>query len=216
MDGNESLSSVSTWIWVDEVINPIANAKNQAARRIYIALSIFLTSLLKFSDWMQVFVFTFLVSCTDALSLPNVYFLISVWISQGKEKGQALLNQAFYHQSVCEPRYFGLRFLGINCSVQHWVEPDKSLSHQLKCNFLELVIHFRRLRYFIPTTGFSGEIHFYFEVKYFVENPSQLTENQTRWLFFLQCWNNVCNGTLVTSPQTCCVLASYYLHRMHN
>jgi len=125
----------------------------------------------------------------------TVHFLdqsSQVFRLNGKEKGQALLNQAFYHQSVCEPRYFGLRFLGINCSVQHWVEPDKSLSHQLKC--------------------FSGEIHFYFEVKYFVENPSQLAENQTRWLFFLQCWSNVCNGTLVTSPQTSCVLASYYLH----
>lgn len=59
--------------------------------------------------------------------------------------------------------------------------------------------------------GSAGQVHLNFEVKYYVENPSQLLDEQTRWLFFLQTWKRVVNGSLPTSPQTCCLLTSYYL-----
>lgn len=57
----------------------------------------------------------------------------------------------------------------------------------------------------------TGQVHLNFEVKYYVENPSQLHDEQTRWLFFLQTWKKVVDGSLPTSPQTCCLLTSYYL-----
>ena len=63
-------------------------------------------------------------------------------------------------------------------------------------------------------TGSKGEVHFRFEVKFYVENPSQLDEAQTRNFFFLQCWKNVVNGLLIPSPQTTCLLTSYYLQSM--
>lgn len=108
----------------------------------------------------------------------------------GKDNGKSLMDQVIQRFSLREPQYFGLSFPGVHLGYC-WLEFEKSLSHQFKCS--------------------AGQVHLNFEVKYYVENPSQLLDEQTRWLFFLQTWKRVVNGSLPTSPQTCCLLTSYYL-----
>lgn len=54
-----------------------------------------------------------------------------------------------------------------------------------------------------------------FEVKFYVEHPARLTVEQTRWLFFLQAWCLTADGSLETSPQTGCLLTSYFLQATH-
>ena len=48
-------------------------------------------------------------------------------------------------------------------------------------------------------------------MKYYVDHPNELTDKQTRHLFLLQTWNKVVDGSLMTTPQTTCLLTSYYL-----
>ena len=51
----------------------------------------------------------------------------------------------------------------------------------------------------------------HFEVKFHVEYPARLQVEQTRWLFFLQAWIQTASGQLDTTPQTGCLLTSYFL-----
>lgn len=60
-------------------------------------------------------------------------------------------------------------------------------------------------------TGSKGEFHLEFRVRFYVENPSQLDEPQTRHFFFLQTWSDLVGGVLTPSPQTTCLLTGYYL-----
>lgn len=48
-----------------------------------------------------------------------------------------------------------------------------------------------------------------------MEHPARLAVEQTRWLFFLQSWIQTANGALETSPQTGCLLTSYFLQATH-
>ncbi|KAK3097338.1 hypothetical protein FSP39_008795 [Pinctada imbricata] len=94
---------------------------------------------------------------------------------KGSSKGQYLLNQVFSNQNLVETDYFGLRYLDISDQT-HWLDPQKSLSQQIKtCN--------------TPYT-------LYFGVKFYPPDPCKLKEELTRYQFYLQIKRDILHGRL--------------------
>ncbi|XP_068430717.1 band 4.1-like protein 4 [Clinocottus analis] len=90
-------------------------------------------------------------------------------------KVAAILDQVFSHLGVTEVEFFGLRFCD-NKQQTHWLDPLKTLSQH---------------------RDLAGPPYiFYFGVKFYVEDPSRLKEETTRYQFFLQVRQDVRQGRL--------------------
>ncbi|XP_041666974.1 band 4.1-like protein 4 [Cheilinus undulatus] len=97
---------------------------------------------------------------------------------QGLKKSSravAILDQVFSHLQLKEEKFFGLKFCD-NKQQTHWLDPSKTL------------LQHRAL--------IGPPYIFFFGVKFYVEDPSKLKEETTRYLFYLQVCQDVRRGHL--------------------
>ncbi|XP_070707190.1 band 4.1-like protein 4 [Pempheris klunzingeri] len=94
-------------------------------------------------------------------------------------KAAAILQQVFSHLNVVEGEFFGLRFCN-NKQQTFWLDPSKTLSQH---------------RHLV-----GPPYIFYFGVRFYVENPSKLKEETTRYQFYLQLRQDVRRGRLPCPP----------------
>ncbi|OXA56784.1 Tyrosine-protein phosphatase 1 [Folsomia candida] len=147
-------------------------------------------------------------------------------------RGSVLLDKVFQHLELIERDYFGLTYDELlpppevihPLSSPHlrWVEASKPLKKQIrftkpsqkKSSFESSNGDFRRksgskLRDYSSTSSISSCATVYFRVKFFVEDPSKLHEEYTRYHVYLQIRKDINENRLLVSPSTGCVLASY-------
>ncbi|XP_054468867.1 band 4.1-like protein 4 isoform X2 [Anoplopoma fimbria] len=107
---------------------------------------------------------------------------ITLTSEQGIKKSSkvaAILDQVFSHLDVTEVEFFGLRFCD-NKQQTHWLDPSKTISQHR-----DLV---------------GPPYIFYFGVKFYVEDPSKLKDETTRYQFYLQVRQDVRQGRLPCPP----------------
>ncbi|KAL2792567.1 band 4.1-like protein 2 isoform c [Daubentonia madagascariensis] len=105
-----------------------------------------------------------------------------------RAKGQVLFDKVCEHLNLLEKDYFGLMFQE-NPEQKNWLDPAKKIKRQL-----------RNLPWL-----------FTFNVKFYPPDPSQLTEDITRYLLCLQLRQDIASGHLPCSIATHALLGSYTL-----
>ncbi|XP_077019012.1 band 4.1-like protein 2 isoform X6 [Tamandua tetradactyla] len=105
-----------------------------------------------------------------------------------RAKGQVLFDKVCEHLSLLEKDYFGLLFQE-NPEQKSWLDPTKEIKRQL-----------RNLPWL-----------FTFNVKFYPPDPSQLTEDITRYFLCLQLRQDIVSGRLPCSFVTHALLGSYTL-----
>ncbi|XP_037003770.2 band 4.1-like protein 2 isoform X3 [Artibeus jamaicensis] len=103
-------------------------------------------------------------------------------------KGQALFDKVCEHLNLLEKDYFGLSFQE-SAEQKNWLDPAKQIKRQL-----------RNLPWL-----------FTFNVKFYPPDPSQLTEDITRYFLCLQLRQDIASGRLPCSFVTHALLGSYTL-----
>ncbi|XP_014021829.1 band 4.1-like protein 1 isoform X7 [Salmo salar] len=101
-------------------------------------------------------------------------------------KGQALLDKVCEHLNLLEKDYFGLTFSEAD-SQKNWLDPSKEIKKQMR----------------------TAPWHFAFSVKFYPPDPSQLTEDITRYYLCLQLTDDMLSGRLPCSFVTHALLGSY-------
>ncbi|XP_004630317.1 band 4.1-like protein 2 isoform X8 [Octodon degus] len=105
-----------------------------------------------------------------------------------RAKGQVLFDSVCEHLNLLEKDYFGLLFQE-NPEQKNWLDPAKEIKRQL-----------RNLPWL-----------FTFNVKFYPPDPSQLTEDITRYFLCLQLRQDIASGRLPCSFVTHALLGSYTL-----
>ncbi|KAL4839302.1 hypothetical protein H8958_019170 [Nasalis larvatus] len=105
-----------------------------------------------------------------------------------RAKGQVLFDKVCEHLNLLEKDYFGLLFQEIP-EQKNWLDPAKEIKRQL-----------RNLPWL-----------FTFNVKFYPPDPSQLTEDITRYFLCLQLRQDIASGRLPCSFVTHALLGSYTL-----
>lgn len=140
-----------------------------------------------------------------------------------KAKGSDLLELVFQHLELSERDYFGLQFQpkcattnsstnnnkgdkngssgtgggsergGSSFESGRWLDPNKPFRKQWNA------------------VRFSGDVSpvLNFRVKFFINDPSRLCEEYTRYQFYLQIRRDIFQGKLQVALNTACLLASY-------
>ncbi|NXM74366.1 E41L2 protein, partial [Serilophus lunatus] len=103
-------------------------------------------------------------------------------------KGQVLFDKVCEHLNLLEKDYFGLLFYE-NSEQKNWLDPSKEIKRQI-----------RNLPWI-----------FTFNVKFYPPDPSQLTEDITRYFLCLQLRQDITSGRLPCSFVTHALLGSYTL-----
>ncbi|KAI7793868.1 putative protein 4.1-like [Triplophysa rosa] len=101
-------------------------------------------------------------------------------------KGQMLLDLVCEHLNLLEKDYFGLTFSDTE-SQKNWLDPSKEIKKQIRV----------------------GPWYFYFAVKFYPPDPSQLIEDITRFYLCLQLREDILSGRLPCSFVTHALLGSY-------
>ncbi|KAE8576507.1 hypothetical protein XENTR_v10004218 [Xenopus tropicalis] len=101
-------------------------------------------------------------------------------------RGQVLFDTVCGHLNLLEKDYFGLTFCDTD-SQKNWLDPSKEIKKQIK----------------------SGAWTFGFTVKFYPPDPSQLTEDITRYYLCLQLRADIISGRLPCSFVTHALLGSY-------
>ncbi|XP_062843179.1 band 4.1-like protein 1 isoform X7 [Trichomycterus rosablanca] len=101
-------------------------------------------------------------------------------------KGQALMDLVCEHLNLLEKDYFGLTFSESD-SQKNWLDPSKEIKKQMR----------------------TSPWHFAFAVKFYPPDPSQLTEDITRFYLCLQLRDDILSGRLPCSFVTHALLGSY-------
>ncbi|CAO2628219.1 Band 4.1-like protein 2 [Lemmus lemmus] len=109
-----------------------------------------------------------------------------------RAKGQVLFDKVCEHLNLLEKDYFGLLFPE-NAEHKSWLDPVKEIKRQL-----------RNLPWL-----------FSFNVKFYPPDPSQLTEDITRYFLCLQLRQDITSGRLPCSFVTYTLLGSYTLQAEH-
>ncbi|CAH6778152.1 band 4.1-like protein 2 isoform X14 [Phodopus roborovskii] len=109
-----------------------------------------------------------------------------------RAKGQVLFDKVCEHLNLLEKDYFGLLFQE-NAEQRNWLDPAKEVKRQL-----------RNLPWL-----------FAFNVKFYPPDPSQLTEDITRYFLCLQLRQDIFSGRLPCSFVTHALLGSYTLQAEH-
>ncbi|XP_052607188.1 band 4.1-like protein 2 isoform X27 [Peromyscus californicus insignis] len=109
-----------------------------------------------------------------------------------RAKGQVLFDRVCEHLNLLEKDYFGLLFQE-NAEQKNWLDPAKEIKRQL-----------RNLPWL-----------FTFNVKFYPPDPSQLTEDITRYFLCLQLRQDIASGRLPCSFVTHALLGSYTLQAEH-
>uniref|UniRef100_A0A671SSN2 FERM domain-containing protein n=1 Tax=Sinocyclocheilus anshuiensis TaxID=1608454 RepID=A0A671SSN2_9TELE len=105
-----------------------------------------------------------------------------------RAKGQYLFFQVCDHLNLLEKDYFGLSFKD-NTEQSCWLDPTKDIKRQIR----------------------NSQWQFVFSVKFYPPDPSQLTEDITRYLLCLQLRQDIASGRLPCSFVTHALLGSYTL-----
>ncbi|KAM4741344.1 band 4.1-like protein 1 isoform 4-T4 [Anableps anableps] len=101
-------------------------------------------------------------------------------------KGQALMDMVCEHLNLLEKDYFGLTFADTE-SQKNWLDPSKEIKKQMR----------------------NSPWQFAFAVKFYPPDPSQLTEDITRYYLCLQLRDDILSGRLPCSFVTHALLGSY-------
>uniref|UniRef100_A0A8C9RY12 Erythrocyte membrane protein band 4.1 like 1 n=1 Tax=Scleropages formosus TaxID=113540 RepID=A0A8C9RY12_SCLFO len=101
-------------------------------------------------------------------------------------RGQQLLDMVCEHLNLLEKDYFGLTFSDAD-SQKNWLDPSKEIKKQMR----------------------TAPWHFAFAVKFYPPDPSQLTEDITRYYLCLQLRDDILSGRLPCSFVTHALLGSY-------
>ncbi|XP_051767486.1 band 4.1-like protein 1 isoform X4 [Ctenopharyngodon idella] len=101
-------------------------------------------------------------------------------------KGQVLLDRVSEHLNLLEKDYFGLTFTDSD-SQKNWLDLSKEIMKQMR----------------------TSSWHFFFAVKFYPPDPSQLIEDITRYYLCLQLRNDILSGRLPCSFVTHALLGSY-------
>ncbi|XP_061654475.1 band 4.1-like protein 3 isoform X14 [Phyllopteryx taeniolatus] len=101
-------------------------------------------------------------------------------------KGQVLFDKVCDHLNLLEKDYFGMTYRDVE-KQKNWLDPTKDLKKQIR----------------------TGPWNFAFNVKFYPPDPSQLTEDITRYYLCLQLRDDVVSGRLPCSFATHTVLGSY-------
>ncbi|XP_076784116.1 band 4.1-like protein 2 isoform X9 [Arvicanthis niloticus] len=109
-----------------------------------------------------------------------------------RAKGQVLFDRVCEHLNLLEKDYFGLVFQE-HPEQKNWLDPAKEIKRQL-----------RNLPWL-----------FTFNVKFYPPDPSQLTEDITRYFLCLQLRQDIASGRLPCSFVTHALLGSYTLQAEH-
>lgn len=126
-----------------------------------------------------------------------------------RAKGAVLMTLVYQHLELVEKDYFGLQYCtegggrnGVAAAngngtggnlhrpeTMRWLDAGKTIKKQLgNC---------------------PNDHDLYFRVKFYVNDPSKLQEEYTRYQFYLQVRNDIMDGRLVLPASTACLLASY-------
>uniref|UniRef100_A0AAY4EP78 FERM domain-containing protein n=1 Tax=Denticeps clupeoides TaxID=299321 RepID=A0AAY4EP78_9TELE len=101
-------------------------------------------------------------------------------------RGQVLLDMVCEHLNLLEKDYYGLTFCDAE-SQKNWLDPSKEIKKQMR----------------------SESWDFAFAVKFYPPDPSQLTEDITRYYLCLQLRDDILSGRLPCSFVTHALLGSY-------
>ncbi|XP_017160365.1 band 4.1-like protein 1 isoform X5 [Poecilia reticulata] len=101
-------------------------------------------------------------------------------------KGQTLMDMVCEHLNLLEKDYFGLTFADTE-SQKNWLDPSKDIKKQMR----------------------NSPWQFAFAVKFYPPDPSQLTEDITRYYLCLQLRDDILSGRLPCSFVTHALLGSY-------
>ncbi|XP_077387173.1 band 4.1-like protein 1 isoform X6 [Festucalex cinctus] len=101
-------------------------------------------------------------------------------------KGQTLIDMVCEHLNLLEKDYFGLTFADTD-TQKNWLDPSKEIKKQMR----------------------NSPWHFVFAVKFYPPDPSQLTEDITRYYLCLQLRDDMLSGRLPCSFVTHALLGSY-------
>nr|XP_043879345.1 band 4.1-like protein 1 isoform X2 [Solea senegalensis] len=101
-------------------------------------------------------------------------------------KGQTLMDMVCEHLNLLEKDYFGLTFADMD-TQKNWLDPSKEIKKQMR----------------------NSPWHFAFAVKFYPPDPSQLTEDITRYYLCLQLRDDMLSGRLPCSFVTHALLGSY-------
>ncbi|XP_058880036.1 band 4.1-like protein 2 isoform X16 [Acipenser ruthenus] len=105
-----------------------------------------------------------------------------------RAKGQVLFNKVCENINLLEKDYFGLTYRS-NTDQKNWLDPAKEIKRQIR----------------------SSPWQFAFSVKFYPPDPSQLTEDITRYYLCLQLRQDIASGCLPCSFVTHALLGSYSL-----
>ncbi|KAM8946297.1 band 4.1-like protein 2 isoform 1-T1 [Pelodytes ibericus] len=105
-----------------------------------------------------------------------------------RAKGQILFSKVCEHLNLLETDYFGL-ICKDNADQKNWLDPAKEIKRQIR----------------------SSPWLFSFNVKFYPPDPSQLTEDITRYFLCLQLRQDISSGRLPCSFVTHALLGSYTL-----
>ncbi|NXE11014.1 E41L2 protein, partial [Lophotis ruficrista] len=105
-----------------------------------------------------------------------------------RTKGQVLFDKVCEHLNLLEKDYFGLLFYE-NSEQKNWLDSSKEIKRQIRS---------------LPWA-------FTFNVKFYPPDPSQLTEDITRYFLCLQLRQDIASGRLPCSFVTHALLGSYTL-----
>ncbi|XP_060692419.1 band 4.1-like protein 1 isoform X4 [Hemiscyllium ocellatum] len=103
-----------------------------------------------------------------------------------RAKGQVLFDLVCEHLNLLEKDYYGLTFCDSE-SQKNWLDPSKDIKKQIR----------------------SGPWHFAFTVKFYPPDPTQLSEDITRYYLCLQLRDDIISGRLPCSFVTHALLGSY-------
>ncbi|XP_062897349.1 band 4.1-like protein 1 isoform X7 [Mobula hypostoma] len=103
-----------------------------------------------------------------------------------RAKGQMLFDLVCEHLNLLEKDYYGLTFCDSE-SQKNWLDPSKDIKKQIR----------------------SGPWHFAFTVKFYPPDPTQLSEDITRYYLCLQLRDDIISGRLPCSFVTHALLGSY-------
>ncbi|XP_074501796.1 band 4.1-like protein 1 isoform X3 [Sebastes fasciatus] len=101
-------------------------------------------------------------------------------------KGQTLMDMVCEHLNLLEKDYYGLTFADTD-TQKNWLDPSKEIKKQMR----------------------NSSWNFAFAVKFYPPDPSQLTEDITRYYLCLQLRDDMLSGRLPCSFVTHALLGSY-------
>ncbi|XP_013886638.1 band 4.1-like protein 3 isoform X3 [Austrofundulus limnaeus] len=110
-------------------------------------------------------------------------FTVSV---EKRAKGHVLFDKVCDHLNLLEKDYFGITHRDVE-NQKNWLDPTKEMKKQIR----------------------AGPWNFAFSVKFYPPDPSQLTEDITRYYLCLQLRDDIVSGRLPCSFATHTLLGSY-------